>query len=443
MKLSARIKTGFQGRDIPAGKRYDALKTRIHFSLVDRLDLDTVTDLDQEELAATIRQALNEITREESLPLNMKERGTLISELIQEITGFGPLQPFLDDPSVQDVLVNGYSQVMVEQGGVLYPTHVRFRDDGHLMQLIDKIVTSVGRRVDEASPMVDARLPDGSRVNVVIPPLALDGPTLSIRKFGSKPLTSDNLLEKKSLSPEMLAFLKAAIESKLNILVSGGTGAGKTTLLNVLSESIPENERIITIEDSAELKLIQNHVVRLESRPPNIEGKGEVLLSDLVKNSLRMRPDRIIVGESRGGEVIDMLQAMNTGHPGSMSTVHANSSKDALSRLEIMASMSSLAISEKAVKTLISSAINLVVHITRLTDGCRKITQISEVEGLENDIIRLAPVFAFEQTGTGPDRIVNGRFKACGIVPAAAEKIRLAGIDLPADLFTKEQEDAS
>ena len=361
--------------------------------------------------------------------------GRLVSELIHEIVGFGPLQPLLEDEEVQDILVNGHSQVLVEKKGLLHLTQARFRDDKHLMHVIDKIVSSVGRRVDESSPMVDARLPDGSRVNVIIPPLALDGPTLSIRKFGKSRLTSRQLVANRSASPAMMAFLEAAIRTKHNILISGGTGAGKTTLLNVLSGHIPENERIITIEDSAELRLAQSHVVRLESRPPNIEGKGEVMLSDLVKNSLRMRPDRIIVGESRGAEVIDMLQAMNTGHPGSMSTVHANTSKDALSRIEVMASMAEASFSEKALRTLISSAIDLIVHISRMPDGNRRITHVSEITGIEDGAIDEASIFVFEQTGTGADGQITGRFAGRGHTPRAAENIRLAGIDLDPKIF--------
>ncbi len=437
MKLSRRINSSdasgsWDGRE---NSEYERIKSRVHLSLVDRLDLEAVTRLSSDELTLLIRETLSVIIREEALPLNMKERSRLVSELIHEIVGFGPLQPFLEDESIQDILVNGHSQVMVERDGLLYETRVHFRDDRHLMHVIDKIVSSLGRRVDEASPMVDARLPDGSRVNVIIPPLALDGPTLSIRKFGNLRLTRDDLVEKQSASPAMMAFIEAAIRTKHNILISGGTGAGKTTLLNVLSRSIPSNERIITIEDSAELKLDQDHVVRLESRPPNIEGKGEVRLSDLVKNSLRMRPDRIIVGESRGGEVIDMLQAMNTGHPGSMSTVHANTSKDALSRIEVMASMSEAAFSEKALRTLISSAINLIVHISRLPDGSRRITHISEVIGIDDTGVIERSIFAFEQTGIDNRGRVAGRFRGKGQIPDAALQIKLAGIVLSKNTF--------
>lgn len=447
MKLSQRIKsrkgkdgTRTSGQSRQAREKYNGIKAEIHFSLVDRLDLDTVTDLPKSGLAAVIRSLLNEITLQEKWQLNMKERTMLVSELIQEIIGFGPLQAFLDDDSVQDILVNGHRQVVVEKEGLLYPTPVRFRDDKHLMHLIDKIVTVVGRRIDESSPMVDARLPDGSRVNVIIPPLALDGPMLSIRKFGTQRLTTAILLDKLTLSSAMMQFLKGAIHSRLNLLVSGGTGAGKTTLLNILSENIPENERIITIEDSAELQLQQPHVVRLESRPPNVEGKGEVLLSDLVKNSLRMRPDRIIVGESRGVEVIDMLQAMNTGHPGSMSTVHANSSTDAISRLEVMAAMTDIVFSERVIKTLISSAIDLIIHISRFEDGKRRITEISELQAIQDGEIHLKPVFRFEQTGFRKDHGITGVFKGTGYIPEASGHIRLSGIDLPDEIFSDQTE---
>ncbi len=439
MKLSRRINTATAqnryGHPKAFHNAYHDIKARVHLSLVDRLDLSTVTELPKEELSQVVRNILNEITHMESLPLNLKERSSMVSELIHEITGFGPLQPFLEDDTVQDILVNNHRQVMVEREGLLYPTSVRFRDNRHLMHIIDRIVSSVGRRVDEASPMVDARLPDGSRVNVILPPLALDGPALSIRKFGTFRLTGEDLLEKETMSPAMMGFLKAAIASKLNILVSGGTGAGKTTLLNVLSEHIPENERIITIEDSAELRLNQSHVVRLESRPPNIEGKGQVQLSDLVRNSLRMRPDRIIVGESRGPEVIDMLQAMNTGHPGSMSTVHANSSSDALSRIEVMAAMSDLSFSEKALKTLIASALNLIVHIARLPDGKRRVTHISEISGIQDNTIREETIFIFEQTGTAPDKTITGRFMGKAFIPKAFDHIRLSGMDLDETMF--------
>jgi pilus assembly protein CpaF len=446
MKLSSRINSRGGGlandskNSLPKiinREMYNKVKSKIHLLLVDRLDLATVTDLSDEDLEIAIRNMLNEITLNEDLPLNMDERSMLISDLINEITGFGPLEEYLNDESVQDILVNGHGQVLVEKDGVLFPTQGQFRDDKHLMHVIDKIVSGVGRRVDESSPMVDARLPDGSRVNVIIPPLALDGPTMSIRKFGKNRLTGENLMAKGAMGQGMFDFLKAAIKSKLNILVSGGTGAGKTTLLNVLGENIPENERVITIEDSAELRLNLSHVVRLESRPPNIEGKGEVTLTDLVKNSLRMRPDRIIVGETRGGEVMDMLQAMNTGHPGSMSTVHANSPKDALSRIEVMASMARVAISEKALQTLVASALDLLVQLSRLSDGKRRVVSISEITGVEDDLVTLKEIFVFEQSGVDENGNVLGCFKATSVIPKSVKHILSSGIELDQGMFNK------
>jgi pilus assembly protein CpaF len=416
------------------------VKSSIHLLLVERLDLSTVTDLSNEELETAVRNMLNEITLDRDMPLNKSERSLLVSDLVHEITGLGPLEECVNDDSVQDILVNGHSQVLVERDGVLEHTTIQFRDDKHLMHIIDKIVSGVGRRIDESSPMVDARLADGSRVNVIIPPLALDGPMMSIRKFGKNRLTGDNLMAKGAMGKGMYAFLKAAIRSKLNILVSGGTGAGKTTLLNVLSENIPANERIITIEDSAELRLSQSHVVRLESKPPNVEGKGEATLTDLVKNSLRMRPDRIIVGETRGGEVMDMLQAMNTGHPGSMSTVHANSPKDALSRMEVMANMGTVFYSEKALQTLISSAIDIIVQLARLPDGKRRVVSISEVGGLKDDTVILTELFMFEQKGTDADGNVLGKFMGKSIVPRCFRHILSSGLELDNGIFSQEWE---
>lgn len=444
MKLSARLNavetgnaTQNNGGQIINREIFNSVKSKIHILLVERLDLEAITDLSDEELETAVRNTLNELTMDQDLPLNNQERAMLIVDLINEITGFGPLEEYLNDESVQDILVNGPSQVLVEKNGVLYSTPVQFRDDKHLLHVIDKIVSGVGRRIDESSPMVDARLPDGSRVNVIIPPLALDGPTMSIRKFGKNRLTGTNLMDRGAMSKGMFEFLGAAIESKLNILISGGTGAGKTTLLNVLSENIPDNQRIITIEDSAELRLEQPHVVRLESRPANIEGKGEVTLTDLVKNSLRMRPDRIIVGETRGGEVMDMLQAMNTGHPGSMSTVHANSPKDALSRLEVMAGMGSISLSEKAMQTLMSSAIDIIVQLSRLADGKRRIVSISEITGIKNENITIKELFVFEQTGRDKQGNVLGTFKGQSVLPESLNKIQSTGIDLDTEIFYK------
>ncbi|MGD8387566.1 MAG: CpaF family protein [Desulfobacteraceae bacterium] len=441
MKLSARLKSGKTWSDrVMNGSQLDretfnSIKSMVHFRLVEQLDLATITDLPRDALAASVREALEEITAAEKVPLNQKERHLLVSDLMNEILGLGPIEPLVNDPDIQDILVNGADQVYVEKGGFLQPTSIQFRDPDHLMQIIDKIVSSVGRRIDESSPMVDARLLDGSRVNVIIPPLALNGPVLSIRKFRENPLTEEDLLGTLALVPEMLAFLKGAVRTKLNILISGGTGAGKTTLLNVLSGFIPHSERIITIEDSAELQLEQPHVVKLESRPANVEGRGEVTLTDLVKNSLRMRPDRIIVGEARGAEVMDMLQAMNTGHPGSMSTVHANTPKDALSRLEVMSSMGTSFFSERALRGLLASAINIIVQLARLPDGKRRIVSISEISGMGGDDISIRPVFVFKQKGVDEDGKIFGTFHGTETASLFLEHIRTHGVDLDPGIF--------
>ena len=444
MRLSERLKTRKKWYQAGATdttseglslETYNEIKSMVHFRLVNELDLTSITEMSRDALASTIRDTLIDITSAENLPLNKQEREILVSDLMNEILGLGPIEPLMQDDSVQDILVNGYSQVYIERGGILYLTPIRFRDNNHLMQVIDKIVSAIGRRVDESSPMVDARLPDGSRVNVIIPPLALDGPMLSIRKFGHNPLTMENLLEWKTITSEIVEYLKAAVKSKLNILISGGTGAGKTTLLNILSGYIPDSERIITIEDSAELKLHQPHVVRLESRPPNIEGKGEVTLTDLVKNSLRMRPDRIIVGESRGAEVMDMLQAMNTGHQGSMSTIHANSPKDALSRMEIMLSMGSFYFSERAMRGLIASAINIVIQLARLPDGKRRLISVSEIMGMDGNDIKIEDIFRFEQKGVKNDGTIMGTFRSTGVRSRFLEHIKSYGIHLDEKIF--------
>ena len=416
-------------------RTYNSIKSQVHFSLVKKLDLSSVADMPKEELSQVIRQSLQDIATREKLPLNQEERAMLISDLLNEILGLGPIEPLMQDDSIQDILVNGHSSVYVEREGVLEPTPIRFRDDEHLMQIIDKIVSSIGRRVDESSPMVDARLEDGSRVNVIIPPLALDGPILSIRKFGQKALTIDDLISSNTLPAEIAAYLEAAVKSKLNILISGGTGAGKTTLLNILAGYIPDNERIITIEDSAELRLQQPHVVRLESRPANVEGKGEVTLTDLVRNSLRMRPDRIIVGESRGAEVLDMLQAMNTGHPGSMSTIHANSPRDALSRMEVMLSMGTSVFSEMAMKALLGSAINIIVQLARLPDGKRRLMSVSEVAGISGEDFVLHEIFRFEQHGVDANGNIYGCFKATGKESMFMDHMKSHGIELKKEIF--------
>ncbi len=445
MKLSERIRAAggrFETGGTPLAPAdridrdvYHAIKSRVHSRLVEQLDLATVTELPREALTATIRTALQEITQTESVPLNRKERLHLVSDLINEILGLGPIEPLVRDPAVQDVLVNGPEQVYVERAGILHKTPVQFRDSDHLMQIVDKIVSAVGRRIDESSPMVDARLPDGSRVNVIVPPLSLNGPVLSIRKFGQTPVGEDDLLRSRAVTPQMLAFLKAAVRCKLNLLISGGTGAGKTTLLNVLSGYVPETERIITIEDSAELRLHQPHVVSLEARPPNIEGRGEVTLTDLVKNSLRMRPDRIIVGEARGAEVMDMLQAMNTGHPGSMSTIHANSPRDAFARMEVMASMTGSFFSERAVRALIASAIHLIVQLARLPDGRRQVVSVSEVLRLSGEAIKTAEVFRFTQQGVDEAGNVCGLLGGSGRVPACAAHLESYGVTLAPEIF--------
>lgn len=434
--LSEKISTGAR-LDIQS---YHKVKSAVHSRLVDLIDLSAIEEVPEESLREWIRDVLRDVSAAENVPLNRKEQGTLISDVLDEILGLGPIEPLIRDDTIQDILVNTYKQVYVEKAGVLHLTPVQFRDNDHLMQIIDRIVSAVGRRIDESSPMVDARLSDGSRVNAIIPPLAIDGPMLSIRKFGYSPLKLDDLLSGGSIAPEIVEFLEGAIRSKLNILLSGGTGSGKTTLLNILSSFIPEYERVITIEDSAELQIQQPHVVKLESRPPNIEGRGEVSLRDLVKNSLRMRPDRIIVGEVRGPEAMDMLQAMNTGHPGSMSTIHANSSRDALSRLEVMVSMGAMTISEMALRSLTASAINIIVHLVRLPDGKRKLMSVSEITGMQGDIIAMQDIFVFEQEGVDASGNIYGSFKSTGIPSVFSEHIRIAGVKLSRNVFNFRRE---
>jgi pilus assembly protein CpaF len=403
------------------------------------MDLAVFMEMPREEQTAAIRETLYSILQSERIPLNREERGRLVDDLLNEILGLGPIEALMQDDDVQDILINGYRNVFVEKGGVLHQTGIHFRDDGHLMQVVDKIVSKVGRRVDESSPMVDARLPDGSRVNVIIPPVALDGPLVSIRKFGQTRINRDFLLSKRSLTPEIFQYLEAAIKTKLNVLISGGTGAGKTTLLNVLSGCVPSNERIVTIEDSAELQLDQPHVARLESRPPNIESRGEVTLTDLVKNSLRMRPDRIIVGETRGAEVLDMLQAMNTGHPGSMSTIHANSPRDAFARMEVMIGMTPSILSEKGSRALIASAINIIVQIARLPDGVRRLVSVSEVLGIVDGTITTQEIFSFKQEGVSSDGNIHGRFLAADHPSKYTEYFRTHGAGLPEAVFHLDQ----
>ncbi len=419
---------------------YQQVKADLHRKILDRLDLEKLgrapSDTARDEVLLLIRNTVNS----EAVPLSFAERERLSREILDEIFGLGPLEPLLKDPTVSDILVNRYDRVYVERAGKIEPTGLSFKDDAHLMQIIDRIVSRVGRRVDESSPMVDARLADGSRVNAIIPPLAIDGPCLSIRRFGHDPLTSRNMLENKTLTESMLELLAAMVKGRLNILVSGGTGAGKTTLLNVLSGFIPNSERIVTIEDAAELQMKQEHVVRLETRPPNIEGKGAVRQRQLVINSLRMRPDRIVVGEVRGEEAFDMLQAMNTGHEGSLTTVHANSPRDALARLESMFSMANLNLPERAMRHQIASAIHAVVQIARMADGTRKVISVSEVTGMDGDIIAMQEVFVFERQGIDKDGRVKGVFQGTGIHPKFADRLATAGCRLRRDLFESRME---
>ena len=412
------------------------VKGRVHRKLLERLNLSNLDRLDRQQVADAVRKVVQDLITQESVPLNFEERDTVVVQVLDEIFGLGPLEPLIKDPEVSDILVNTYKQVYIERHGKLERTDVMFQDDRHLLQVIDRIVSAVGRRIDDSSPMVDARLPDGSRVNAIIKPLALDGPHLSIRKFKRDALSGEDLLRTESLTDEMLTLLKAIVKARLNVLISGGTGAGKTTLLNILSSFIPVTERIVTIEDSAELQLKQPHVVRLETRPANIEGQGEVPQRLLLINALRMRPDRIIMGECRGAEAIDMLQAMNTGHDGSLTTLHANTPRDALSRLETMISMASLELPERAMRQQIASAINLVIQVSRLSDGTRKLMQISEIVGMEGEIITMQDIFVYEREGMGEHDKVLGRFRATGIRPRFSDRLKSYGIDLSSLLFS-------
>ena len=416
---------------------YFDFKSKIHDRLLDLVDLSVLDRVDPSILKPELKKVVAKVLQEDfySFPLNATEREQLYSEIVDEVLGFGPLEPLLQDPTVSDVLVNTYKQIYVERFGKLEATHVRFRDDDHLRRIIDKIVSAVGRRIDESSPMVDARLLDGSRVNAIIPPLALDGPILSIRRFSVDPLELEDLIQFQTLTPEIGELLKGIVKARLNVLISGGTGSGKTTLLNVLSRFIPAAERIVTIEDSAELQLKQRHVVRLETRPPNIEGKGQVTQQDLVINSLRMRPDRIIVGEVRGKEAFDMLQAMNTGHDGSLTTIHANSPRDALMRLETMVAMANFEIPSEFLRRYISSAINVIIHVARLTDGSRKVVGLQEITGMEGNIITTQEIFTFQQRGIDREGKVRGRFVFGGVRPKFIERFRVAGVNVSPDLF--------
>ena len=411
------------------------VKSRVHSRLLERLDLSQLEILEDMAVAKEIRQALDQLFQEENEPLNLQEKTRLIQELEFEILGLGPLEPLLTDVTISDILANRYDQVYIERLGRLEKTNIRFRDNSHLLKIINKIVSNVGRRIDESNPMVDARLPDGSRVNAIIPPLALDGPMLSIRRFSVQRPTLEDLMQKGSLTPEIGEVLQAMVVGKLNILISGGTGAGKTTLLNILSKFIPNNERIITIEDSAELQLQQEHVARLETRPPNVEGKGEISQRELVRNSLRMRPDRIVVGEVRGAEVIDMFQAMNTGHEGSMTTLHANTARDALVRLETMMQLSGFKITEKAMRQMISSSLDVIIQLARHTDGVRRMISLSEITGMESGVISMQDIFVFERHAVDEQERVVGRFKATGVRPMFADRCKVFGVPLRDKLF--------
>jgi pilus assembly protein CpaF len=414
---------------------FGALKATIHRKLIQKLNLDRVTEVNRDEVRREVGQILEGLVVGESTPMSMQERERLAKEVLDEVFGLGPLEPLMADPTVSDILVNTHKYVYVERKGMLEQTNIRFRDDAHLMTIIDRIVSAVGRRVDESSPMVDARLADGSRVNAIIPPLAIDGPCLSIRRFGRNRLGAEELISNRTLTPQMLELLRGCVKARLNILISGGTGTGKTTFLNVLSSYISNRERIVTIEDAAELLLNQEHVVRLETRPPNIEGKGIVQQRQLVINALRMRPDRIIVGEVRGEETLDMLQAMNTGHDGSLTTIHANSPRDALSRLETMVAMSNLNLPETAIRRQIAAALDVVVQMSRMSDGTRKIVRIAEITGMEGEAVTMQDIFAFHKRGIRENGEVLGDFLPTGIRPQFSERLLVTGIQLPASMF--------
>ena len=411
------------------------LKSRVHNALFEHLDLSRIASLSPEQVTQDVSQAARLVIDSEKALLSLEDRERLIREIHHEVFGLGPLEPLLHDPTVSDILVNGHSSVWVERRGKLERTVARFKDEAHLLRVIDKIVSSVGRRIDESNPMVDARLADGSRVNVIIAPLALDGSMMSIRRFAADPLKAEDLVASGALTPAIVELLRGVVKARLNVLISGGTGAGKTTLLNVLSGFIPDDERIVTIEDAAELQLKQDHVVRLETRPANIEGKGRVTQRDLVINSLRMRPDRIVVGEVRGPEALDMLQAMNTGHDGSITTVHANAPRDALSRIETMIAMSGFDLPQRAVRQQLASAVDVVIQLSRLSDGRRKLVSLQEITGMEGEVVTMQEIFRFERRGVGEDGQVLGQLIPTGIRPSFTEKLRLAGVPLPGELF--------
>jgi pilus assembly protein CpaF len=421
----------------PARLDFGVLKGTIHRKLIQTLNLDRLTQMDREAVRYEVGRIIETLVVAESTPMTLAERERLAQEVLDEVFGLGPLEPLLKDPTISDILVNTYKNVYVERGGLLERTSIQFRDDAHLMAILDRIVSAVGRRVDESSPMVDARLPDGSRVNAIIPPLAVDGPCVSIRRFGHDPLQAEDLIRNNSITPQMVELLRGCVKARLNMLVSGGTGSGKTTLLNVLSSFISNRERIVTVEDAAELQLHQEHVVRLETRPPNIEGQGAIRQRQLVINCLRMRPDRIIVGEVRGDEALDMLQAMNTGHDGSLTTVHANTPRDALGRLETMVAMGNLGIPESATRRQIASAIHLVVQASRMSDGTRKVVSITEITGMEGEMVTMQDIFTFQKKGIGPNGEVLGDFTSTGIRPKFCERLSAAGIHFPMEMFDR------
>ena len=416
---------------------YQDVKTRIHTQLLNRLNLERLSQIRREEAEPELRSVIGSLLEKEAekTPLSLQERETIVIDVLNELFGLGPLEALLADPDISDILVNRFDRIYIEKHGQLEPVDAGFKDDRHLMRIIERIVSTVGRRIDESSPMVDARLLDGSRVNAIIPPLALDGPVLSIRRFRTDKLGAMDLIKSKSITEPMMLFLKAAVACRLNVIISGGTGAGKTTMLNVLSGFISDKERIVTIEDAAELTLRQQHVVRLETRPPNIEGKGAVRQRQLVINALRMRPDRIVVGEVRGEEAVDMLQAMNTGHDGSLTTIHANTPRDALYRLDTMVAMANLNLPDRAIRHQVASAVNLIVQIARMSDGTRRVTQITEIVGMQEDVIAMQDVFVFEKTGVAPEGNVIGRFRSTGIRPKCSDRIAASGINLPPEIF--------
>ncbi len=423
------------GEDGTGQHSFQEMKSRLHRTLINRMDLTKLSSLTPEQVHAEVSRLAESVLAQEAMPLSVSERERLVNDVQHELFGLGPLEPLLADPTISDILVNSHHTIYIERRGKIEVTNVRFKDDEHLMRVIERIVSSVGRRIDESSPMVDARLQDGSRVNAIIPPLSIDGPVLSIRRFGSDPLRMATLIEYKALTKDIADMLQMVVTARLNVLISGGTGAGKTTLLNALSAYIPETERIVTIEDSAELQLQQPHTVRLETRPPNIEGRGEVTQRDLVRNALRMRPDRIVIGEVRGGEAIDMLQAMNTGHDGSLTTIHANTPRDALARLETMIQMTGMRLSDRAMRQQIAAALNLVLQVARMSDGSRRVTSISEITGMEGETITMQEIFQYERTGIDAQGQVLGRFRPTGIRPRFAERLKSCGLQLPRVFF--------